>query len=152
MDRREFLCGVACAGIAGLAACAKLQKNEERPATSEAKKETDMIACCGIDCGACDILRAGSDPVLAEKVAQRFVAGGDKDMKAEYIRCGGCRSGECWSGDCKILKCCVERGHRNCSQCPEFACEHVTAFENDGWAHHAAGVKRLRSMAENAKR
>ena len=108
-----------------------------------------MIACCGIDCSACDIRLAPTNPDIAEKMVKIFVDMGYKDAKPDWFQCDGCHGDreKHWSSNCKILACCFDEKHlQNCSQCDEFMCDIITEFANDGHKHHREGVERLKSM------
>lgn len=108
-----------------------------------------MIACCGIDCDVCDIRRAKDNPEIAEKMVNIFVNMGYKDAKPEWFRCEGCFGNRDahWSADCRILACCVDEKHlENCGQCPEFMCELIDNFANDGFEHHKKAVERLKHI------
>ena len=63
-----------------------------------------MVNFCGLDCGHC---------------------------KPEYkSMCKGCRStgGSPFWGQCQIAKCCIEKKHEHCGQCPSFPCDNLKAF------------------------
>jgi len=113
----------------------------------------DMMGACGLDCGTCEIRLAPHDAQAAQAVTEWFRSEGwlkpDEGMAQVLERgmvCCGClgdRSAH-WSADCWILACCVDgRGHANCSECPEFACERLEAWavRNDGYR---AALARLR--------
>ena len=80
------------------------------------------LAPCGLDCGACP-------------------------QKPES--CDGCHAdnGRVWSSRCGIRICCKsDKGLGNCSQCAEFPCQTILAFEQDKWDHHTQAVGRLRRL------
>jgi hypothetical protein len=93
-----------------------------------------LIAACGLDCAQCDAYQATqSNDLLAleavvEKWSQEYHATG---LTVENVQCDGCMTtgrkvGHC--GECNIRLCAIERGFENCSACPDYACEQLTAF------------------------
>ncbi|MHB9132171.1 MAG: DUF3795 domain-containing protein [Armatimonadota bacterium] len=112
-----------------------------------------MRACCGIVCTECDIYLAAQDKEKAEALAKCWRGWGDTSVQSDWFTCKGCHGDEAlvWSGDdCKIRVCCKkEKGLENCSQCDGFPCELITAFKNDGHAHHRWGVEALRELRKS---
>jgi hypothetical protein len=108
-----------------------------------------QTACCGIDCTNCGIRKAAIDPAEAEREAARWRSRGHADAKPEWFQCQGCHGPTevVWSGKCKIRACARKRSLTNCSQCEDFPCANITAFESDGNAHHRKAIERLRAMA-----
>lgn len=112
----------------------------------------DMIACCGIDCGSCDMRLATGDPAKQREIAQWFKDNLNKDIRPEDVGCTWCR-GEReghWSPDCWILQCCMDRhGRQHCSECPDFICLKLRdwAAQND---RYGAALERLRRMKAEA--
>jgi hypothetical protein len=116
----------------------------------------DMIlAVCGLDCAACDILLMRSDPAAAEKTLGWFRQMGwlkENEGMPEVIErrmyctgCLGCRDTH-WSADCWILLCCVDQHHlSNCSQCAEFPCDRLVAWSEQEERYQKA-LARLREM------
>lgn len=115
------------------------------------------IAACGIDCEACDIRRAPTDPAAAQVVVEWFKSKGwlsEGEGMAEVLErrmyCTGCLGSRDthWSPDCWILKCCVDqRGFRNCSECETFPCDRLVewAAQNDGYKAALARLRELRN-------
>jgi len=107
-----------------------------------------LVACCGIDCIACDMRAATQDPKMQQEIARWFKANLGKDIVPGDIGCTWCR-GEReghWSTDCWILKCCMDdRSLKHCSECPDFACGKL-----EEWAarngRYTAALVRLRGM------
>jgi len=82
---------------------------------------TELVAPCGLYCGACPIYRAASDRELAERVARTL------GRPVEDVRCLGCRGekGNIKSlGDylCPTYQCVERRGLRFCHECDDFPC------------------------------
>lgn len=119
--------------------------------------DTNMLAACGLDCQACEIRRAPTDPAAAEVLLKWFRSQGwlsdDEGMDQVIERkmyCTGCLGSRDthWSADCWILACCVDdHGLKNCSECEDFACERLVewAGQNDDYA---AALARLRTLHE----
>lgn len=114
-----------------------------------------MIAVCGLDCESCPIRLAPTDPAAARVVIDWFKREGwlsDGEGIAQVIKrkmyCAGCLGDRDthWSSDCWILDCCVDqRGHRNCSECEEFACDRLVDWAKQSEAYSAA-LARLREL------
>jgi len=70
--------------------------------------DKDLIAYCGLYCGACPVFKASSDSALAERLAPTL------GIPAEQVKCLGCRPEK---GHIKIMggpvcstyQCCVEQ-------------------------------------------
>lgn len=140
MQRRCFL-RIASAGAAGVVCgCAHLGEGGTGDRT--------MLSCCGMVCTECGIYKAAHDPKVAEEEAGRWRSWGHADAKPEWFQCQGCHGPDevVWSGDCAIRACAKARKLGNCSECDDFPCEKVTAFETDGHEHHRAAIARLRSL------
>jgi len=84
-----------------------------------------LIACCGIDCAACDarIATITNDNALREKTAktwaEQFSAPG---ITTEMINCFGCREeGAKFSHceECEIRNCVHAKGYQTCGDCDE---------------------------------
>ncbi|MBM4040838.1 MAG: DUF3795 domain-containing protein [Planctomycetes bacterium] len=125
MDRRKFLLASAAAAMAGLpAGCAALRKHGAGRMP---------LACCGLDCGKCEVLQAtlkgdreakarlASSKVWADAARQHW---GKQSLAAEDMTCYGCQSDRgplflsCRA--CPIRKCCKGRGLANCGKCVEW--------------------------------
>jgi hypothetical protein len=85
-------------------------------------EERELIAPCGLYCGACSVHRARTDISLAEKLAKRL------GMAAKDVACSGCRSQKglvsvIGPPACETYECCVEKkGLEFCYQCHDFPC------------------------------
>ncbi len=110
-----------------------------------------LIACCGLDCGVCDMRQAAGSPGTQREFAQWFKDKLNKDVKPEDIGCTWCRGDRDghWSPDCWILECCaVRHGLEHCSQCGEFACDRLREWAR-GNDRYAAAFELLRAMRES---
>jgi len=111
------------------------------------KKETELVAYCGIYCRLCDyytgrirgsarnlleIVKTHDELKLFAETAKTFdfenFVKGLEWLSNEFSPCiDGCRGGGGW-GDCPIRKCCIERGVRFCYECGDFPCETLKNF------------------------
>ena len=93
-----------------------------------------VIACCGLDCGACPAFHASERLSLAErqKVADQWARDFHAELKAEDIDCVGCalaagtHVGYC--SMCEIRRCAMEKKVESCAGCPQFGCTKLEAF------------------------
>jgi hypothetical protein len=116
------------------------------------KEKQGSIAACGIDCAACDIRLAPTDPAIRLRIVDWLRTSRHVKVKPEDIRCSGCRGDRAlhWSPDCWILHCCVdERGHAFCSDCSDFPCERLVSWsgQNEGYGR---ALKRLKERTQGA--
>lgn len=96
----------------------------------------NMIACCGVDCAACDAYMAtrNNDDDLRRSTAKRWARQLDVPVEPEYINCDGCQQTDGHHLDycamCGIRTCCLERGLETCAACDEYVCERLqTGFK-----------------------
>jgi hypothetical protein len=114
---------------------------------SDYKKESELIAYCGIYCRLCDyftgkirdsardlldVVRTHNELKLFADTAKAFdfenFVTGLKWLSKEISPCvGGCRGGGGW-GDCPLRKCCVEKRVRFCYECGDFPCDTLKQF------------------------
>jgi hypothetical protein len=93
-----------------------------------------LIAACGLDCSQCDSYLAtqANDLLKLETVVEKWTSEYHATgLTVENIQCDGCmtpgrKTGHC--GECNIRQCAMEHGVVNCSACPEYACEQLSAF------------------------
>jgi len=82
-----------------------------------------LIACCGLDCAACDarIATLANDNALRARTAEKWrVLYNAPGITAEMINCTGCREpgvkiGHCY--ECEIRKCVLGKGFQTCAEC-----------------------------------
>ena len=116
-------------------------------------RDLDLLAYCGLYCGACSFKLTVDDAERAHVMS--LPARYDKAKEAELEACPGCR-GEataCAADPCKIRACARTRGLTHCGLCAEFPCSILSAFANDGVPHHGetlGNLKRLREVREEA--
>ncbi len=119
----------------------------------------DMIAVCGMDCGACDIRLVPSDPGAARRIVAWFrqmgwlkPGEGVDEIVERGMYCQGCRGSRevHWSPTCWILRCCVdERGLAFCSDCDSFTCRRLRSWAQENERYQQA-LARLRRRWLNA--
>ena len=84
-----------------------------------------LIACCGLDCGACDARTATitNDSALREKTAALWSKLNGVPITPEMIHCTGCRVEGVktpFCGNlCQIRKCVREKGLDTCADCAQ---------------------------------
>lgn len=87
--------------------------------------ETELIACCGLDCGSCDARMATvrDDDGLRERTARKWSEMNNApQITPETINCTGCRAGGVKFGYCSlcaIRKCARGKGFDTCGDCAE---------------------------------
>jgi len=94
----------------------------------------DLIACCGIDCEACDarIATVNNCDKLREETAKKWSADfGNPAITPESINCMGCRVegvkiAHCY--ECGIVKCVQEKGFSTCGECGELNTCQIVGF------------------------
>lgn len=118
-----------------------------------ARQRNDMIAPCGLDCSACDIYRAQSEPETLKKIMDWLLNVRHIDLKPEQVACGGCLGDRAqhWSADCGLLKCAVDqRRLTSCSQCEDFPCGDLTSHAAQDPGYMAA-LERLTTMRKTGR-
>jgi hypothetical protein len=84
-----------------------------------------LIACCGLDCAACDarIATLADDDELRATTAEKWkVLFGAPDLSIDMINCTGCmepgvKLGHC--AECRIRNCVLAKGFKTCADCGE---------------------------------
>jgi len=111
-----------------------------------------LAAPCGLYCGACSI-RAGAergDTQFLELAAAGIAQYLGHPVKAEDLNCEGCLADvlaiQC--RECTIRDCAVSKGFTRCAECGDFPCPTITAFNNDGMAHHGEVLENIRRERE----
>ncbi len=105
------------------------------------------LSFCGLNCVKCDIfLSSHGDEKLQEELVKWFKE--NVDSTIEHVNCEKCRSpiGECWSSDCELRSCATKRNVNYCFECPDFVCDKLDKFANDGYGHHKRTVENMRDM------
>lgn len=107
-------------------------------------KNDDIIAYCGLYCGACEMYLATQSntlPALSEKLG----------IPQKLIACEGCKSDSLsiFCKNCAIKKCNRLKEIETCADCNEFPCSVLNAFENDGHPHHKGVIDSLSLLSRN---
>jgi hypothetical protein len=92
-----------------------------------------MIACCGIDCISCParLATVNNDQALREKTAVDWSAAYQAEIKPEDVKCEGCNGGGVlfhYPTVCEIRACVQKHELKDCSECPDYACEMLEDF------------------------
>lgn len=107
--------------------------------------DSDLLAACGLYCGACYHYRA-SCPDGAHLLTEEARGG----RPLEGFTCRGCRSEQLYMHvgcqTCQIRACAESRGLRHCGECAELPCARLVAFQRDGRKHHIPIVDNLRVL------
>ena len=91
-----------------------------------------MLVYCGLDCGKCEIAKAGKsgDPAAKEKVARGFSEKFGWNLSPEDISCDGCTADGGvlfqYCAGCAVRSCARERGIENCAACEDYGCEKLS--------------------------
>ena len=107
-----------------------------------------LIACCGIDCAACDARTAtvNNDDALREKTAKTWSEQFSAQIPAETINCTGCREEGIKFSHCEVCEirnCVHARGYQTCAECEEMeTCSIVAAIHQ----HMPELVENLKSL------
>ncbi len=117
-------------------------------------KNQDLVAVCGLYCGACSIYRAtqdGNEEKLKD-FAQGLSARTGKNFTVDDVLCDGCLTRgrlDLWCRNCQIRICPeLKAGRVRCSDCEELPCSRLTSFQNDGMKHHLEIVDNLKNLQE----
>lgn len=116
-NRRELVksgifAGLAFIGVGGLSCCPGEKRSKEAKRTEDG---FSMVAYCCLECDKCDayIATQNNDDALRAKVAKEW------KMKAEEIRCDGCKSNDALF-NCEAKKCSITKNLPTCAHCPDF--------------------------------
>ncbi len=102
----------------------------------------EMIAFCGLYCGACSFKVAYEENnrshlrTMPEKYREY------ENAPLEF--CPGCRLDT--DEGCKIRNCARSRGLAHCGLCSEFLCSELRGFNDDGIPHHSEVIKNLEHL------
>ncbi len=84
-----------------------------------------LIACCGLDCSACEarIATLADDNALRAQIAETWrVQYNVPGIVPEMINCTGCmeegvKIGHCY--ECQVRNCVISRGYKTCADCAQ---------------------------------
>lgn len=104
-----------------------------------------MLAYCGLYCEQCSFKLAHdeNDKKHLEVIPYAF-----EPKNLSVYNCKGCKSNHCICGVCNIKPCASERNIDCCSNCNDFPCEYISAFESDGMPHHKKAVENLMQIKQ----
>ena len=150
--RRAFVQGMAGAVAAGKLGCWGL---ESARAAQVQKNGDNLVATCGLYCGACPIYldsQSKSDQKTKEFMQQ--LGSKQPSVKREDFLCDGCLGKGAlisFCAKCNIRSCAEGKKIAHCSECSEFPCSRITDFNNNygKLLHHSevlANLNRLRSV------
>jgi hypothetical protein len=118
------------------------------------EESRNWVAPCGLYCGACTIRLAGKSGhrQLLEEIAAVLTSREGKSIRADDLACEGCLSDGAVAivcRDCALRACALEKGVGHCSCCPEYPCQGITDFSQDGLPHHAEIPKNVSRQKES---
>jgi hypothetical protein len=106
---------------------------------------TTILAACGLYCGACYHYRASFPQ--GEYLLRRAR---EQGRDPTGFTCQGCRSSALYihpgCSQCAIRDCADKHGVAHCGACPEWPCDRLWAFQNDGRVHHLDLIDNLRDL------
>lgn len=106
---------------------------------------SELIAYCGLYCGACSFRQAYQENDRKHIEAMPSCYDHLKNNPLEY--CPGCRlENNC--GECKIRDCAIEKNHNHCGECSYFPCDKIITFNTDGKPHHSETLDNLKLLNE----
>ncbi len=87
----------------------------------------EIMSACGVLCSKCGAYQAASrGRAYQQEVADAWLRIFERDEKTKDISCGGCLSPDSQvfhtSVRCTARRCCMEKGLKNCAECPEESC------------------------------
>ncbi|MHA2425155.1 MAG: DUF3795 domain-containing protein [Candidatus Thorarchaeota archaeon] len=91
---------------------------------------SEMIACCGLDCSGCPAIKAkqNNDDELRKKTAQDW-SQPEYEVPFQDVNCDGCRQSsdetifKHWPPNCPVRNCVFERKLENCANCDDYICD-----------------------------
>ena len=105
--------------------------------------ESELLAYCGLYCGACSFKLASETKDLEH--LRRMPSRYDAHKLTLPEPCPGCRlENQC--GPCAIRDCAISRNLDHCGQCAAFPCERLIQFNQDGAPHHAESIANLQAV------
>ena len=108
-------------------------------------ENNNLIAYCGLYCGACSFKLANdeNDRQHLSAMPSRY----DKCKEIPLQFCPGCRLiNQCDS--CEIRDCAQDNQLSHCGLCEKFPCDKITEFNDDGVPHHAEVIENLKMLKD----
>jgi hypothetical protein len=151
--RREFVERLAGAAAAAALAGLPTANAAQSQTPAKAKGGENLVAPCGLYCGACPMYLAttqNSDEKL-KAMLQQFGAGRSNVNREDFV-CEGCLGGgklASFCRRCNLRECAAGKPNvTRCSDCPDFPCSKITNFNNDGMRHHSEVLENLRQIKQ----
>ena len=100
------------------------------------EEQKNLIACCGLYCGACPIYDTGKRGDLKHlgQIARAMADYLGRAVEVSDLACEGCLSevvaAHC--RDCALRACALGKGLACCAECPDFPCQRIMDFSRDG--------------------
>lgn len=115
--------------------------------------ERNRAAPCGLYCGACSayIARQRDDRERLDAIAKRIGKVEGWVIKPdEDLGCEGCLSSKLaiMCRKCAIRDCAINKGYNYCARCPDFPCQTIINFNNDGRPHHSEVLDSIRQQQQ----
>ncbi len=134
ITRRQFVKGIGGTAVAD--------------ALVASGNQQDLVAACGLYCGACpNYLASGQNDHHKFQATVEQLSSGIWRTRREDLICSGCRGGRILASFCQacaIRACAAKKAQTGrCSECSEFPCSRVSALNNDGMLHHAEVLENL---------
>ena len=147
-SRRTFVCGLAGAFVAGKIAV------ESAQAAQNQKNGENLVATCGLYCGACPIYldsQSKSDQKTKEFMQQ--LGSKQTNIKREDFQCDGCLGKGAlvsFCAKCNIRSCAEGKKIAHCSECSEFPCPRISDFNNNygKLLHHSEVLANLNQLRQ----
>lgn len=145
IGRRDFICSsAAVCCLANMSFPAGTLFTDEKPKVKKsAVNPGELVAYCGLYCGACDIYqkrisKAGNelkkvlDAYNFKSIAKQVPGMGNYEafegvlniLIGFFGQCQSCNKGG-GNPTCEIRICCKEKGYKTCAECPSVPCEKV---------------------------
>ena len=92
------------------------------------------ISRCGLNCHECKAFKAtqADDDAMRSEVAAEWTTLYKTPIASEDINCSGCREVgikfKFAEYGCDVRKCCGQRGHAACAECPDYTCDKLDAI------------------------
>lgn len=115
--------------------------------------ERNRAAPCGLYCGACStyIARQRGDRARLSTIAKRIGEQKGWAIKPEEdLVCEGCLSSKLaiMCRKCAIRDCATKKDYNYCARCPDFPCQTIINFNNDGRPHHSEVLDNIRRQQQ----
>ena len=112
------------------------------------KGNSDLIAYCGLYCGACSFRVAYDENERGHLLCMPSHFDKYKNMRMQS--CPGCKLDKHGS-DCEIRNCAKSKKLSHCGLCSDFPCDKITEFNNDGIPHHSEVIENLTMLRDSGE-